>query len=234
MAGALAMRKQVAISSCVHFCGYRYGVGMPNPYETYARGLASGAPLERVRRDFVDYILRYRPSGISAALGVSLTKDLPLWHLPWRNPATVIAEPGWVNDPEIVIDVMSFFAPAGVSRMAIEREFAWHENAFSAIRREGYQPGKYEHIRVREFCRGNESVFLVLDGNHRLSALSALGHHYVEVKQVQGTRVLRAEASSWPLVKNGSIDIHDALAIFDAFFSGVSQPLQLDQPASIV
>lgn len=228
------MRKQVPISSCIHFCGYRYGVDMPNPYEAYARGLAAGTPVERVRREFVDYILRYRPSGISAALGVSLAKDMPLWHLPWRNPSTVIAEPGWVTDPDSVVDVMSFFSPAGVSRAALEREFSWHEDAFAAIRREGYQPRKYEHIRVREFCRGNDSVFLVLDGNHRLSVLSALGYRNVEVKQSLGTRVLRAEASSWPLVREGRIGIDDALAIFDAFFSGVSEPLQVDRPASIV
>jgi hypothetical protein len=77
-------------------------------------------------------------------------------------------------------------------------------------------------------------VFLVLDGNHRLSALSALQCKEVEVKQSRGTRVLRSDAASWPMVRNGSIGIEDALAIFDGYFSGVSRPLQLADPVSIV
>jgi hypothetical protein len=36
------------------------------------------------------------------------------------------------------------------------------------------------------------------------------------------------------MVRNGSIGIEDALAIFDGYFSGVSRPLQLADPVSIV
>jgi hypothetical protein len=207
---------------------------MPNPYEAYARGLASGRPVTEVRQEFVEYLRRYRPTGISEALGVRLTRDQPLWHLPWRKPAVVKAEPGWVDEPDRVVDVMSFFAPEGVSLVALEREFHWHENAFRNIAKDGYQPAKFSHIRVREFRRADESVFLVLDGNHRLSALSALQCQDVEVKQARGTRVLRSDAASWPMVRNGSIGIEDALAIFDGYFSGVSRPLQLADPVSIV
>jgi hypothetical protein len=234
VASLIAKRRKVRVDACVHFCGYRYGRSMVNPYERYSLDLAAGMPLEDVRRRFVDYLLRYRPTGLADAFGITLSQHQPLWRLPWRDPDRALGDPGWVDSPDAVVDVMSFFCAAGVPQRVLEREFAWHENAFRRMRDEGYQPDQHDHIRVREFRRGQESVFLVLDGNHRLSSLSALGVEQVEVRQAPGTRVLRSEVASWPLVRRGVVTREDALAVFDAYFTGVLTPPQLDVPAAIV
>ncbi len=230
---ALSEKRTVAIADCVHFCAYRYGRNEPNPYEEYAHRLHSGSPLSRVRDAFVEFLRRYRPRDMSEALGIRLSKTYPLWFLPWRARRNALGNPGWVASPNEVVDVMTHFCAAGIPAKMLEREYAHHEESLSAMRTAGYLPDRFGYITAREL-RGERSAYLVTDGNHRLSALSALGHSTVTIRLLRGLAIRRDRAARWPLVDAGLMTKEDALHVFDAYIHGNSTPLQCDEPAEIV
>lgn len=225
--------RQVAIADCVHFCAYRYGRGETNPYEQYAMGLAGELPLSVVRERFVEYLRGYRPRHLGEALGVVLSQTYPLWYLPWRRPEQVGEIRGWSGCAGSVVDVMTHFSDEGIPRSVVEQEFGWHESAFAAIARGGYRPRRYSYIVAREL-RGHRSAYLLTDGNHRLSAMSALGVKTVELKLPLCTTVNRTEVAKWPLVRAGLMTRGDALAVFDAYLSGNIAPVRSEMPARVI
>jgi len=224
--------REVPIKDCVHYCAYRYGRGEPNPYERYAVSLARKVPVADIRAAFVDAVSRYRPRNLGEALGVKLSKSYPLWWLPWRTPRQVKQSSGWVDTPDEVVDIMTHFAEEGVPRGLLESEFHWHESAFLSVRDRGYLPDSYGYITAREL-RAEKTSYLLMDGNHRLSSLSALGSEFVRVKLPRGTRVIRSSAEKWPLVRAGMMTLDDALSVFDAYQVGNRSPMSTE-PAKIV
>ncbi|MEO7067470.1 MAG: hypothetical protein ABI114_11215 [Rhodanobacter sp.] len=233
LAVAFSTRKTVDIASCTHFCAYRYGRHETNPYETYMQGLAQGLPLQDIRHAFIEYLRHYRPTTLGDALGVSLSVPYPLWFLPWRTLSQVTSMPGWHPTPDYFVDAMTFFSPLGIPRRLLNKEFSWHEDAFNAMKSTGYLPQRYGYITVREL-KGETSVYIVTDGNHRLSALSALGYTSVAVKQSPGSIVHRTHVARWPLVREGIVSQDDALKIFDAYVDGNMKPMHTPIPAEIV
>lgn len=224
--------REVPIKDCVHYCAYRYGRGESNPYEQYAIGLAAGLPLDEIRAEFVDAISRYRPRNLGQAIGVMLSRPYPLWWLPWRTPKQVNGSPGWVATAEGVVDVMTHFSDYGVPRKLLEMEFRWHETAFTDMSTNGYLPDHYSYITARELCAENSS-YLLIDGNHRLSSLSALGIDTVRIKIPRATKVMRENADEWPLVRAKMMTLDDALSVFDAYHKGNRKPMSAE-PAPIV
>ena len=230
---ALSERRTVAIADCVHFCAYRYGRNETNPYEEYARKLHAGYELAQVRREFVAFLQRYRPLDLGQALGVRLSRSYPLWFLPWRTSRNAIRNPGWVSSPEAVVDAMTHFCAAGIPQKMLDREYAHHEDAVSAMRSVGYLPDRFDYITAREL-RGERSAYLVTDGNHRLSALSTMGQTTVAIRLLRGTTIHRDRVDRWPLVRAGLMTQKDAVRVFDAYIHGNQNPLQLDESAGIV
>lgn len=228
------MIREVAIADCVHFCGFRYGRNEFNPYENYIRGRAQGEPLAQIREQFVDFLRHYRPRYLGEALGVATTKQVPLWWLPWKSWLKLLRPTAWQESTEDVLDILTYFSPQGIEWRRIEEEFFWMERAFKTMRELGYQPKRFEYIDVFELCGNEDSRFLVVDGNHRLSALSALGHKRVVVRQRLFHRARRKNAYFWPLVISGHVSILDALTIFDAYFSGNRTPYRGDDPAALL
>ncbi len=230
---AFATRRVVKIADCVHFCAYRYGRGELNPYERYALDLAAGSPLEAARERFVDYLRHFRPRHLGDALGVRLLREYPLWALPWRTPRQVARNPGWHLSARHVVDVMTYFSDAGIPEAVLQREYRWHEEAFDSMRRVGYRPLEYTYITAREL-RGERPTYLVTDGNHRLSALSALGSTEVEIQLPLTTTIHRSRVDRWPLVRSGIMERGDALRVFDAYLDGHRAPARAHAPARIV
>lgn len=230
---ALGVRKTVAVADCVHFCAYRYGRAETNPYEQYAVALAAGHPLEEVRAQFVRYLQHFRPRDLGEALGVKLSRAYPLWALPWRTRRQVVRNTGWHQSARAVVDVMTYFSAAGIPESVLQREYRWHEDAFEAISRIGYRPADYSYITAREL-RGDRPAYLITDGNHRLSALSALGQKTVEIALPFATTIHRARVDHWPLVRSGVMERRDALRVFEAYVDGHRAPVHADIPALIV
>ncbi|MBE0488172.1 MAG: hypothetical protein IBX53_03755 [Halomonas sp.] len=84
---------------------------------------------------------------------------------------------------------------------------------------------KHQHVVVDSMVRGGEVRFLVANGQHRASVLSAMGHESVpvllNVSHKRGPSVIRrGDAANWPLVRMGIISLSDALDVFDRVFEG--------------
>lgn len=228
-----ARKHRVAIRDCVHFCAYRYGRNEVNPYEKFAIDLAAGRPISHIKSDFRDFLRYYRPTDLGEALGVKLSNSYPLWYLPWRTPRQVASAPGWQQNPEALPDIMTFFCQKGVPVTGLKREYDQHQRAFGFIKNAGYLPESYGYILVREMRGCHKSGYLVTDGNHRLSSLSALGKKQALVKVLVGATIRVDKAHRWPLVRAGLMTHADALLVFNAYLSGNRNPMKATCPATL-
>jgi hypothetical protein len=215
---------EVPIENCVHFCGFRYGHGDYNPYETYTTGLHSGENQDNLRRQFIDFLQHYRPRDMGQALGISLTRHYPLWLYPWKRfPKEKFSlSNGWFGDPSQSPDILTHFSDRGILRWRIEEEWRWMERAYVFIKKEGYNPCWHRsYVTVRELRRKDKSgAFLLLDGNHRVSAMSALSFGNVLCKRLYFDIVHEEGIDSWFGVRKGYYTREDALSILGAYFTG--------------
>lgn len=222
------------IRDCVHYCGFRYGRDELNPYEQYEKGLVAGLPRAELRAAFVDFLRHYRPRTLGDALGLRLRRDYALWQLPWATPLRWWRQNGWVERPSDVVDVMTHFSERGIPARLVEREHLAHERSFDMMAREGYRPRSFGHARVVVLQGSARAAYLVTDGNHRISALSALGVQSLTATAVRGRTVFRSSAETWPLVKSGRMALEDALAVFDVYHDGNRSPARTPVPANLV
>ncbi len=225
-------RVTVPIANCVHYGAFRYGRGEAHPYETYARKAAEG-DARGARAWLVEFLRYYRPRHFGAALGVELSREYPLWNYPWAHAAP--APGAWLAEPNDAPDILTFYAEAGILWFRIEQEFFWLESTLHSIRREGYRPRQSGGIVGRKLVRADGAeAFLILDGNHRLSALAALGHQSVELIYLPSSTVREADACRWRQVVRGAFSEPDARAVLRAYFEGNSRWRIADAPAPLI
>ena len=192
--------REIAISECVHYCGFAYGKNAFNPYEQYCSSIVRDENPAPRRQQFIDFLRFYRPKTMAAALGYTSADQTPLWVYPWYD--WPVGGPninnGWVDDPDDVPDLLTHFSDKGILEWRILEEFCWLERAFNSVQRHGYQPEKYGCFAcvLPLIRKNNERRYLVLDGNHRISALSALGKsHCVATIEKE---VREENVSTWP------------------------------------
>lgn len=206
--------REVPIHACYHFRGFRYGGFGNNPYEDYVLGIASGAPRQELRAGFARSLLDCRPRTMDEALGLDL-HGWPIWEYPWnRRPDAPVC----VVDPALNPDIVCHDCRQGVLASHINREFRWLEEAWQSLSTAGYRPREFGYLRCMELVGDDGSSYLMLDGNHRLSALHAMGHATVEVRLSKRHEVRRAHVDRWPRVREGSLSRHLALKVFDRYF----------------
>lgn len=229
----LTREETVRVDECVHFGAWRYGAGAFNPYENYVCGLAQGTNREVLRAAFVEFLQYYRPADFGAALGVDLSRAYALWHYPWaRRPPP----PAWVADPASCPDILTHFSAAGILRSRIDEEFGWLETTFASIRQQGYQPQRHAGaLQARCLLAADgRRRFLIHDGNHRLSAVVALGTTSVVVRYSPLASIREAEMARWRGVRGHVHAPADARAIFMAYFDGNSRWRIAANPAPIL
>lgn len=224
MTRAGTVKAEVAISECVHYCAFRYGHDEYHPYQTYIRRLHRGDPIEAIRREFIDFLLHFRPRHMGAALGVDLSRAYPLWAYPWSRPWTLLRTrrgAGWHPRARDVPDVITHFSDAGISTARIEMEYGWLHGAYDALTREGYRPDRYgcPRVQVLEGEQGRRA-YLVLDGNHRISTLVALGHRSLEVEHDPRESLRIRDLDRWWGVRLRKYSREDARRVFGAYFAG--------------
>jgi hypothetical protein len=232
----LAKTKTVPIAECVHFCAFRYGCGDVNPYENYATALVRGEPLGEARERFVEFLQHYRPRDFGAALGAVLSRNYGLWQFPWGPAVATTETPGWVDDPDDATDIITHFAERGILRFRIEEEFLWAEKLFYSLRRRGFQmqPGE-RPIEAQELIAADGATrYLIIDGNHRVSALAARGEKNVIVRSASALAVCEAKLAEWPRVKEGSYAADDARRVFQAYFNGNQRTRTTEIPARVL
>jgi len=231
VADRLTFTATVPIARCYHYRGFRYGGFGHNPYEDFIVGLARGDDVAGLRKTFADAMLSCRPRGFAAALQIDIA-DWPLWEYPWQ--AASVRPIGEVERLEENPDVVTHFCPRGVLASQINREFGWLENAWRNIRREGYRPREYGFVTCLKLVGPGAASYIVLDGNHRLAALHAVGARLVEVKVPWLRIVRRRRVRQWPRVRDGALGQEEALAIFDRYFWSSNPPLVPQNPAPML
>lgn len=211
--------ESVPVETCVHFGGWRYGCSAVNPYENYVISLAAAAPVAAAREQFVEFLRYYRPRHLGEALGIDLEREYRLWHFPWAKSVPAAA---WLPEPRACPDILTHYSLNGVLRSRIEEEFGWLESTFYSIRERGYQPARFSGpLHARRFVAADGSTRnLMLDGNHRLSALVALGHRSVDVRYLEAATVREVELPTWKGVVDGIFTEDDARRVFKAYVEG--------------
>lgn len=224
---------RVPLSACVHFCGYRYGRGEFNPYENYVTARVQGASEAEARERFVQFLLHYRPRHFGEALGLDLRRRYPLWLYPWSRRSV---PDGWCAEPADCPDILTHFSERGISSRGLTAEYRWLEGSLRSIRENGYRPDRFRSIiRARRLVRVDGcAAYLLLDGNHRVSALSALGYKEASVRYLPVATVRGAAVSRWPQVRNGTYTELDAARVFAVYFDGNQCSRTTDVPSSIV
>lgn len=226
------------IKQCVHYCGFRYGNGEYHPYESYVTRLHRKEPLKKIRGEFEQFLKYYRPRDMGEVLGVELSRPYPLWLFPWSSRWKywrTKESAGWSASAGQIPDIITHFSMAGVPRRMIDHEYGWLHGAYESISAEGYNPEKYGYPHG-QLLLGHDGriACLMLDGNHRVSALSALGYESLVVKYRQSKSVSIQHIDEWTGVKNGFYTKDDAVILFNGYFSGNPDYCKSSVPASII
>jgi hypothetical protein len=230
---------EVSIDQCVHYCGFRYGSGHYNPYESYLIDLTNNVSVKVARKRFIEFLLYYRPKHMSEALGfIKLSKEYPLWLYPWQSFHPSIFKPKrcWLDKPEDIPDILTHFCEQGILSYRIDQEFLWGEQALYSIAKKGYIPEKYDSFitTLQLLKEDGTSTYILLDGNHRVSAMSALGYKRIQVRQSYKSIVLEKNLSKWGSVIKKIYEVDDALLIFNAYFSNNFNYQTTNYPATII
>jgi hypothetical protein len=214
----------VRVNECVHFGAFRYGHGDYHPYETFVARVHRREPIEEIRKEFETFLRHYRPRNFGEALGLKLEREYPLWLFPWSRLWRFLrAYPvgAWRQDPKDVPDIITHFSLQGIPRNMIEMEQHWLLQAYESISNLGYKPQQFGYPRGRLLVAEDGShACILLDGNHRVSALSVLGASSVDVRCWSWDIVRQSSLNSWPGVRNGFFSRSDADLIFRAYFRG--------------
>jgi hypothetical protein len=225
----------IPIHQCRHYCGFKYGCNSFNPYEQYIIGLHDNQSIDLLRKRFEDFLMYYRPQNFGEVFGIELSKHIPLWIYPWHNSSDFDINNGWLESVDDIIDIITHFSHQGIKRSQINQEYRWSEGAYNSIALLGYQPQTYDYIEVWEFKReNNEKVFIVKEGNHRLSSLVALGHTEVLVKSYAIEQIKEQDCYNWKQVQLSNYTVEDALKIFNIYFAGVDDFKRAEKPTVIL
>jgi hypothetical protein len=197
-------------------------------------GLHEGRTRAELCARFEDFLSWFRPRSFGELLNLSLSRFVPLWVYPWQRGRKLNPGNGWMEDLNQVPDILTHFCEKGIRRSRIEEEYSWLDRAYRTISSEGYKPEQFSYLEVFELKDGSQSVFILKDGNHRLSALAALKHTEVLVKRSTRETVDLAQSGRWPQVLAGNYSLEDAIAVFRVYFSGVAAFQRSSQPARIL
>ncbi|UAJ71508.1 hypothetical protein IQE94_10030 [Synechocystis sp. PCC 7339] len=224
----------VPINKCRHYCGFKYASNSLNPYENYIFGLHQKIPKDVLRKKFQDFLIFYRPQSFGDLLNIKTSRHIPLWIYPWHKTTVFDPQNGWIQDINNVPDIITHFCEKGIKKSKIEQEFLWLENAYQSISKHGYQPKNHSFIQVFEIRKDNQNVFIVKDGNHRLSALSALGQKNVLVKKSLLESVDTKNIEGWEQIKAGNYTKQDAILLCDSYINGVNTVKPSFKPAQLL
>ncbi len=220
----------IPIKDCRHFRGYRYGLFSNHIYEDYIYGLSRNVPVESLRLQFIKRLLGTRTNDFGETLGISLSKHYDNWDYPW-NISALKCEYTPLNNPDIVCHTS---LSKKILMSHINREFLWLESAYNSIIRQGYLPEKYGYITVLRLVSHQKNSFIVLDGNHRLSALSVLGETHVKMKVVNNIILRDSLCYLWFgfLVRNYTLS--DMKAVFVRYFADANPVINEMEDFSLI
>lgn len=103
---------------------------------------------------------------------------------------------------------------------AISRHLDRYQIVIESIQRYGYQPNFFGHIQGHVLDRGDDAVFVVTSGKHRMAVLAALGMERIPVsfKRNMPHLFCLGQSGYWPNVVNSMYTVIEAESIFNGFF----------------
>lgn len=116
-----------------------------------------------------------------------------------------------------------------------ELQFQRLTRVFESIKKSGFKFDKRGINNIEAICltSGDSWKFFIVSGNHRVSALAALGYKYatVQLRRQEGIGgiVRREDVELWPVVMRGYLTKSEALDVFDRIFAG-EQPFGVPDP----
>ncbi|MHB8835451.1 MAG: hypothetical protein ACYC9Y_07060 [Candidatus Methylomirabilia bacterium] len=197
-------------------------------------GLHQDVPRGELQQRFEDFIRYFRPRTFGEVFDIDLSQRVPLWCYPWSAAACANPDRGWLAEPDEVPDIITHFCEKGVLRARIAEEYRWLEGAYESISKRGYRPCENSYVEAFELNNGNESVYVLTDGNHRVSALAALGHRDVMIRITQSVRWNGDSYRNWPRIRDGTYGVKDAMALCAVYFVGVNGFRRSERPAAIL
>lgn len=223
--------ESIPIKDCRHFRGHRYGLFSNHIYEDYVYGLSKNTPIETLRLQFIKRLLGMRSDDFGKTLGIALINKYSNWDYPWNMYKTKLDFlPS--NNPDIVCHTSLSHK---ILMSHINREFKWLEKVYDSIKNQGYLPEKYEYITVLKLASHQKNSFIVLDGNHRLSALSVLGETHVKMKVLSKMFLKEALSFLWFGLLFRNYTLADSKAVFSRYFLEINPDIsEADDFASII
>lgn len=232
------MRLEAEIKECVHYCGFRYGRNEYHPYESYVLKLHQGVDQADIRFEFENFLKWYRPKDFGQALGVKLDRRYPLWLFPWSRAWKFIMpklNAGWCVSKKDIPDIITHFSEEGIPKCMVEQEIKWLDGTYKSIADQGYLPDKYGCPRGKLMLgKGGQRAILIVDGNHRISALSALKYSSLQIIYARWNVIDINALETWHGVRSGFFSKDDAERIFLAYFNGNHNYIMGDGDVAIV
>lgn len=108
-----------------------------------------------------------------------------------------------------------------VSREKGQYELQRLKNTYKSIKKHGYKPKDYGHIKGHFLKYNNQYRFLITNGIHRTAVLCALGYNPIPVTfEIDFPRVIDFnDVNNFPQVRNGTFSEDLACQIFLSYFN---------------
>lgn len=212
--------------------------GAMHPYLETARALLEDEGLGWTDSPLFRYYLHFRPRNAAEHLGLeaahpALEAPPEAAFFPWETPPSpeALAKRRAALEAEnrshgLALDAGHGFHHFGpVSEKKGRLELIRLARILAAIRDEGFRllPGPSGLCTARILCRGEDWRALVVNGQHRVAALAALGHRTAPIFPLPEV-IRREEALSWAGVRAGAFTLAQAHAVFDRLFAARQPP----------
>ncbi len=205
----------ISIDQAVTIFGRQFTSGSAHPLVETIKEYKKNCDIDYCDTALYRYHSAFKPNNTNVALGASVgEKPLPLFQYPWGGFR--LNYKGDKNQTK-----SRFCGPSDDD--LIDKEFHETINLYNNIKNNGYKLiSKKSVIGGTFMIRDNgEKKFVVLQGNHRMAVLSALGYKKVFVYTMTGYQEYIHESSlqDWSMVKNGACSSTISHEIFNAFFN---------------
>jgi len=241
----LAKRKPILVAAPLEQCrwtgpsGFPYGPTSPHPYVRTLLEYREHGSETSENSYLAKYYAAFQPSSLAEFQGLEFDGHPSLLSLPPLNiyPWTPVSSEklkqllDGVADEVMLPNSFRVVRSCGPkTRDFVQERLRRLFMIYDAIEAEGFRSVPNPRLPYFDqfptgdlMVRGGEARIILANGQHRASALSALGHETVTlllgVNHPRGPfRIDRSAVLDWPLVRGGLYRVDEALRVFDGIF----------------
>ncbi len=216
MISSLLKVRIINIEQAVTIFGRGFTAGCAHPLVETIKEYEDNPSLDFTETTLYEYHAKFKPKNTNAALGITeQCNGLPLFQYPWG---------GFRLSYQGNKDQLSsrFCGPSNDG--LVRDEFNTTIALYNDIKKNGYKLIRNKSIIGGTFLvkENGEKRFVVLQGNHRMSVLSALGYKNLFVYTMKGYQEYIRESSlnDWIMLNKVSCPNAISRKVFNAFFDG--------------